>query len=123
MLETAERYEELPKPEYEVIKMTLDNSTDDRSEKQWLVKTKHKHLARIIHPVQDGKVKPPSFGQTDHVLVTVRKQTTKHNGEQHKFEQTSVFASDADGTFYDAMLYCVPRTLDMHEIMFAIGEI
>ena len=119
--ETPER--DLPVPKYEIVKMTMDETTEHGHVKQWLVKTQHKHLARIIHPVKDGKVKPPSYGSTDHVLVTTRTYKMMHKGESVGYEETTVYASDKDGDFFNAVMYAATKELELWEVMFAIGEI
>lgn len=123
MTQTLNREEEFPAPKYEVLKKVQETSTEKGKVEQWLVKCQHKHMVRIIHPVQNDKVRPPSYGQTEHVLVTQRTETVTHNDETKTFTQTTVYASSADGDFYDAVMYAAPGILDMWQIMYAIGEI
>lgn len=113
--------DDLPEPKFEVLKKTLEQKSEKSAVHQWLVKTRDKHLVRIIpaEPVENGKVKPVQYGAADHVLVTTRYED---HGERGVFAETSVYGSNADGDFYNAPLYVTPGVREVWEAMYAIGE-
>ena len=117
---TATPERDLPEPQYVILKKTMENKTDAGETHQWLVKTKLQHPVRVIHPPQDGKVKPPQFGRTDHVLVTTRYEKIK---DDLVFAETTVYGSDENGTFFNAPIYVCPAVREVWEAMWAIGEI
>ena len=111
---------DIPAPQYEVLKQTIDTEETQ----QWLVKCRDNHTIRAIGIVEDGKVLPPQYGETDHVLVTQRTSTVETNdGEKRDFQETTVYASDEGGNFYNAALWVTPGIHEIWEAMFAIGEI
>ncbi len=121
MTETALAERDLPQPKFVILKKTMENKTDTGETHQWLVKTDRKHVVRIIHPITDGKVKPPTFGRTDHVLVTTRYE--KFSDDVPPYAETTVYGSDADGAFFNAPLYVTPGIREVWEAMYSIGEV
>lgn len=117
----AER--ELPRPGWTIVRKEQDKKTDTQTIEQWLIKLKNKQVVRIIMEPKDGKVQPPAMGQTDHVIVTVRWEKFTAKGETMQYAQTLVTASNDRGDFFNAVIYAAPRTLELEEIMFALGEI
>lgn len=121
MTETALAERDLPQPKYVIVKKTMETKNDKTEIHQWLVKTEHKHVVRIIHPITDGKVKPPTYGRTDHVLVTTRYE--KFSDDLPPFAETTLFGSDENETFFNAPLYVTPGIREVWEAMYSIGEV
>lgn len=121
MTETTQQNPErdLPEPRYKVLKQTVDTE----SVKQWLVETHFTHTVRVLGSVEDGKVKPPQYGETNHVLVTQRDEKLEIGGEIKTFRETSVYAADENGEFYNAAMYAAPGIQEIWAAMYAIGEI
>ena len=125
MTNTATR--DIPQPGYKILKKTFENKHSDGETHQWLIETQFAHTIKVTHPVTDGKVKPPQFVSTKHVLVTTNYKDLGENGHH---ANTTVYATDEDETFYDAPLYVAPGILvdpdqieeTMRFVMFAIGE-
>lgn len=115
---TAER--EYPEPKYKILRKELETVKDDLQVHQWLVETQHKHVVRIVEPPEDGKVKPPRYGKTNHVLVTTRWERVQDGVE---YAETTVYASNEEGNFFPAALYVTNSVREVWEAMFAIGEI
>lgn len=120
MTETVSHTREIPEPQFEILKKTLEEVGEHEEVHQWHVKTKRKHNVRIIHPVESGKVKPPQYGGTDHVLVTTR---LARLGDHGTYAETTVYGSDPAGEFYNAPLYVTQGIREVWEAMYAIGEL
>lgn len=110
---------DLPAPKYEIVQADAKVEADGESHQEWLIKTANKHLIKLL-PSVNGEGGFAKYGETDHVSVTHTNKTLP-NGKQ--FRQTSVFASDADGTFYNAPIYVTAGLLEIWQVMFAIGEV
>lgn len=117
--------ETLPAPQWELVKTLVDNE----NVKQVLIKCQNSKLFKLIDPLpgKDGKVRPPVYGRTEHVLVTVRTERFKRDGEdgevEETFTSTRVTASDEDGEWYNADLYMSNTYQELWQVMFAIGEV
>ena len=126
MTETATR--DIPQPGYKILKKTFETHQDNTETHQWLVQLGNKRNIRLAPSTQDGKVKPPQYGNTEHVTVTTNFVDLGENGV---WSQTNVYATDENETFYDALVYAAPGILvnpsevdeTMKFVMFAIGEV
>lgn len=119
MTEQLSPTRDIPAPRFEVIRQTEDTAET----RQWLVKCHFQHPVRVLGLIEDGKVQPPQFGETEHVLVTQRNLLIEFDDEKRDFQETTVYASDEDGNFYNAALYVAPGIREIWEAMYAIGEI
>lgn len=110
---------DIPAPKYEIVREDAMVEAAGESHQEWLIKTKNKHLIKLLPNVDDegGFAK---YGETSYVSVTHTDKTLP-NGK--RFRQTSVFGSDADGTFYNAPIYVSAGILEIWQVMFAIGEV
>ena len=118
MTESLAPERDIPAPQYEIVEQTMSTEKVD----QWLVKCQNQHIVRVLGVVGDS-TKPPVIGETDYVLVTQRRDSLEVDGETKHFSETTVFASDENGEFYNAALYVTPGIAEIWEVMFAIGEI
>lgn len=107
---------DIPAPRYEIVSEQA-NEVEGESHHEWLIRTANKHLIKMLPGANGGF---PQYGETDHVTVS---QTRKTLPNGRVFLQTTVYASDADGTFYNAPIYVVPGNLEIWQVMFAIGEV
>ena len=112
---------DIPAPKYVIVNKSADIKRENGDRLQeWLVKLENPIVIRLLPGIEDDKMKPERFGETDHVMVaTVTKAV--HSGKV--LNQTTVYASDENGTFYNAPIYVSPGVLDMWQVMFALGEI
>lgn len=117
---TQNHTRDLPVPKYEIMQKIADAKTETGSTEQWLIKTKHLHTIRVLPEIKNGKVMPTKYGETNHVVVTAVEHILP-NGKRHR--ETTVFASDEAGTFYNAPMYVTTGLREVWEVMFAIGEV
>lgn len=107
---------DIPAPRYEIVSEQA-NEVEGESHHEWLIKTVNKHPVKLLPGSADKHV---MFGDTSYVSVTTTAKTFP-NGKT--FNQTAVYASDADGTFYNAPVYVSPGVLELWQVMYAIGEV
>lgn len=106
---------DIPAPKYKLIESRTD---DDR--KEFLVKLAQPHIVRLLDPKPTAKSR---FAEVEYVHVTAVSRAIEDSTGKFVFNETTVTASDEDGTKHNAYLYYAHRALDLEEALFAIGEI
>lgn len=110
----AERYDDLPKPGYEILDVT---ESDSNGIKRTLthVKLSRTHFAR--------KTGQPAYVEVDYVIVGAFSVDTEDEDGKFHYEETTILASDKDKELHDAIMLLVPTALPTEYALFSIGEV
>ena len=106
---------ELPAPKYKLVDTKED---DERSE--WHVKLAQPHIARLLDPKASAKSR---FVEVEYVHVTAVRKFVEDASGAFTYNETTVTASDEEGTKHNAYLFFAHRKLDLSEALFSIGEV
>ena len=116
MANTANRYDELPKPGYEIVK-ELVNEDDGEGNIRKLT------LIKLSKPLVGRFVGKPKYADFDHVVIASVSLQKEDEYGTFSYRETTVCGSEDDGTIQEAILYLSLATLSVEEALFAIGEI